>query len=590
LGVGGSSTRKYKKDCLFCSYSANNPRFLISKNQHAFSIVYGMQEKGLCLSKAQILVISENHRENFSELTKEEWKGHLPLIKDAIRKISTVYKPIGFDVFSSLNKEGGQSHFHSHIHIIPKYKKNYGYCRRRWDLSLTLCDHQEIEKKLQTKQGGIIKENDKAVAELAPFGKQAGKSHIIIRPKKSISNNIEELDEETWTEMWELMKESVKRCKENLGARGFWWHTPLGQMTDVDQTSRSEFQIDIMPRWNVPTMEERHGGKTRSIPENERIAEKLRGESNLVDSVSFYELIKQKSREKARPLKIVADWDECLFAFRPFAIFEIGKISRSFKEFFKEFWENTKIISGAGSSQDKVLGYIPSGKEEELAWKKWNEVNEERKSVPDKNAPKYSRWVTELHDPFLSPAEDLLKCLKEGLIDKLLIISATKSNPSLSAKRKEERFNRTFGKFPQCSLEVPYVVRVDGKNRPHRWETIQDNCPDFDIFIDDDDVWIKSVRKHFPDRTYVLLDYKFNRRTTGNNIYHVKTTVSDLKDEDFVKVAEEYKAEKKAQRVQQNSSETQPVEPKNYLPWIMIGLIVTGLIGIITYFFLKEKK
>ena len=188
--------REYKKDCLFCSYSAKPPRHLIEENKHAFSVVYGMHEKGLVLSKAQVLVISKEHRENFSELTKEEWEAHFPLIKNVIRRINKVYHPVGFDVFSSLNKEGGQSHFHSHIHIIPKYKKNYGYCRSKWDLSLTLQEHQEVDKNLQTEQG-IIKENNKAVAELAPFGKQAGKGHIIIRPKNPVPNDIEKIDKET---------------------------------------------------------------------------------------------------------------------------------------------------------------------------------------------------------------------------------------------------------------------------------------------------------------------------------------------------------------------------------------------------------
>ncbi|CAJ0842159.1 886_t:CDS:2, partial [Entrophospora sp. SA101] len=142
--------------------------------------------------------------------------------------------------------------------------------------------------------------------------------------------------------------------------------------------------------------------------------------------ISLYELIKQKSQKKGRPLKIVCDWDECLFAFRPFAIYELGKISKPFKDYFEDFSKNTII---------------------------------ERKGAPDKNAPKYSRTVMELHDPFLLTAEDLLKCLKENLISRLAIISATKSKPSLAAKRKKERFDRSFSKFPQCSLDVSYVER-----------------------------------------------------------------------------------------------------------------------------------
>ena len=50
--------------------------------------------------------------------------------------------------------------------------------------------------------------------------------------------------------------------------------------------------------------------------------------------------------------------------------------------------------------------------------------------------------------------------------------------------------------------------------------------------------------ENFPNAVYVLPDYKCNEYLQAPNIYHVKQEVSDLKDEDFVKAAEEYKAQK----------------------------------------------
>jgi hypothetical protein len=43
------------------------------------------------------------------------------------------------------------------------------------------------------------------------------------------------------------------------------------------------------------------------------------------------------------------------------------------------------------------------------------------------------------------------------------------------------------------------------------------------------------------NKIYILPDYKHNHDTTESNIYHVKATVSDLKDEDFAKAADECK-------------------------------------------------
>jgi len=52
---------------------------------------------------------------------------------------------------------------------------------------------------------------------------------------------------------------------------------------------------------------------------------------------SLYTFIKKESQEKGRPLKVVSDWDETLFSFRPNAIYKSAKISIPFKQFFKEF-------------------------------------------------------------------------------------------------------------------------------------------------------------------------------------------------------------------------------------------------------------
>jgi hypothetical protein len=65
------------------------------------------------------------------------------------------------------------------------------------------------------------------------------------------------------------------------------------------------------------------------------------------------------------------------------------------------------------------------------------------------------------------------------------------------------------------------------------------------LFIDDNYAIIESTLKKFTfDKTYVLPDYKFSRHLQDDNIYHVKVSVSDLKNEDFVKAAEEYKVKK----------------------------------------------
>lgn len=115
-------------------------------------------------------------------------------------------------------------------------------------------------------------------------------------------------------------------------------------------------------------------------------------------------------------------------------------------------------------------------------------------------------------------------------------------HPEKGDLRKNGIFQKTFAKFPQTRINLYEVIKTSGKNNPHRWEVIRDNCADFDIFIDDNYDIVSSTSKKFPsDKIYVLADYKFSRHLQGSNIFHVKISVSDLKDEDFAVAALEYR-------------------------------------------------
>ncbi|CAJ0834746.1 2267_t:CDS:10 [Entrophospora sp. SA101] len=114
--------------------------------------------------------------------------------------------------------------------------------------------------------------------------------------------------------------------------------------------------------------------------------------------------------------------------------------------------------------------------------------------------------------PFLSIAEDLLEGLKEDLISELVFVSASRKGvyPGGGDPRKREKFAKTFAHFPQCKLDL-ILLEVDHDVRGT----------------------ILEVRKLFPYSCLIMPDYKTNFDVDGPGIYHVKTTVSDLKNEDF---------------------------------------------------------
>ena len=61
------------------------------------------------------------------------------------------------------------------------------------------------------------------------------------------------------------------------------------------------------------------------------------------------------------------------------------------------------------------------------------------------------------------------------------------------------------------------------------------------MLIDDNPIIISSTSEKFPDKIHVLPDYKCSSYIQKDNVYHFKTTVSDLKDQDFAIAALEMK-------------------------------------------------
>jgi len=101
---------------------------------------------------------------------------------------------------------------------------------------------------------------------------------------------------------------------------------------------------------------------------------------------------------------------------------------------------------------------------------------------------------------------------------------------------------------------------------------IKTKHPDFDIFIDDSAKIISECQekfvKHEKEKIFVLPDYKPARNIQGSNVYHLTTSVSDLKDKDFTKAAKE----------KTMTDNNKQIDAKSNLLWSgLIALVLCGL-------------
>lgn len=73
------------------------------------------------VSPGHMLVISNELRKDFFELTKEERVGLENTILKAKELISKQYTPDGYNIGMNCGTTAGQTVFHFHCHIIPRY-------------------------------------------------------------------------------------------------------------------------------------------------------------------------------------------------------------------------------------------------------------------------------------------------------------------------------------------------------------------------------------------------------------------------------------------------------------------------------------
>lgn len=89
---------------------------ILYKTEHFFII-----EDKYPVSPGHLLIISKQLRKDYFELTSEE-KQELPFLIDRAKAlIHQKYKPDGYNIGMNCGESAGQTVFHFHCHLIPRY-------------------------------------------------------------------------------------------------------------------------------------------------------------------------------------------------------------------------------------------------------------------------------------------------------------------------------------------------------------------------------------------------------------------------------------------------------------------------------------
>ncbi|MBM7554124.1 HIT family protein [Thalassobacillus pellis] len=110
-------------DCIFCKIiNGEIPSAKVYEDDDVYAFLDISQ-----VTKGHTLVIPKHHTKNVyetDEQTAEKLFARIPKIASAIK---STYNPIGLNVLNNNGEAAGQSVFHIHIHLIPRYGSDDGF-------------------------------------------------------------------------------------------------------------------------------------------------------------------------------------------------------------------------------------------------------------------------------------------------------------------------------------------------------------------------------------------------------------------------------------------------------------------------------
>lgn len=111
------------KDCLFCKIIHGEiPAAKVYEDEHVYAFLDISQ-----VAKGHTLVIPKVHSTNIYDTHADvasKLFARIPQIANAIKKS---YQAIGMNILVNNEAAAGQTIFHLHVHLIPKYEKDEGF-------------------------------------------------------------------------------------------------------------------------------------------------------------------------------------------------------------------------------------------------------------------------------------------------------------------------------------------------------------------------------------------------------------------------------------------------------------------------------
>ncbi len=99
--------------CIFCTAS----KHAIIENERFYAIVDKYP-----VTPGHLLLIPKAHRRDYFALTQEELQDLQALLQEGKAYLLETHRPDGFNIGFNCGEAAGQTVFHCHCHLIPRYQ------------------------------------------------------------------------------------------------------------------------------------------------------------------------------------------------------------------------------------------------------------------------------------------------------------------------------------------------------------------------------------------------------------------------------------------------------------------------------------
>ncbi len=112
--------------CILCQKPRENndeANFILYRGQNNFIILNAFP-----YNPGHLMVAPYRHIANLQDLTDNEIKEHLDVVKRAVKLLTEVLKPVGFNIGLNIGKVAGAGiEYHLHTHIVPRWQGDVNF-------------------------------------------------------------------------------------------------------------------------------------------------------------------------------------------------------------------------------------------------------------------------------------------------------------------------------------------------------------------------------------------------------------------------------------------------------------------------------